>query len=84
MDAKAIGNRLVRIRAKSRVDSQRPDIDELRGRIGAFWLGDRIVLYVGKAASSARRRVGQYYRTPLGARSPHAGGWFLSSPASQC
>jgi hypothetical protein len=23
------------------------------------------------------KRVGQYYRTPLGARKPHAGGWFL-------
>jgi hypothetical protein len=62
-----------------RIDGQRSDIDELRGRIGSFWLGDQTVLYAGKADSTVRRRVGQYYRTPLGARSPHAGGWFLKT-----
>jgi hypothetical protein len=62
-----------------RIDGQRPDTDELRGRISSFWLGDQTVLYAGKANSSVRRRVDEYYRTPLGARSPHAGGWFLKT-----
>ena len=62
-----------------RIGGERPDIDELRGRIGSFWLGNQTILYGGKASSSVRRRVGEYYRTPLGARSPHAGGWFLKT-----
>ena len=52
-------------------------MDELRKRIGSFWVLDQSVLYIGKAGTSVRKRIGQYYKTPLGARSPHAGGWFL-------
>ncbi len=36
-----------------------------------------MILYLGMAGTSLAGRLGQYYRTPLGARSPHAGGWFL-------
>ena len=62
-----------------RIDGQRPNIDSLRRRIGSFWLRDQTVLYIGKTTRSVRRRVDQYYRTPLGGRSPHAGGWFLKT-----
>lgn len=65
-----------------RVDGQRPSRDELGKRIGSFWLSNETTLYVGKAGTSLRNRVNQYYKTPLGARSPHAGGWFLKTLAN--
>jgi len=74
--------RLLQQRPGLRIDGKRPNIDELRDRIGSFWLRDQTVLYVGKAGTSVRTRVGQYYTTPLGARSPHAGGWFLKTLAT--
>lgn len=37
------------------------------------------MLYIGLAGTSVGRRVSQYYSTRLGARSPHAGGWFLKT-----
>ena len=40
------------------------------------------VLCDGKAGTRVRSRVGQYDRTRLGARSPHAGGWPLKTLAS--
>lgn len=49
-------------------------IEELTERLAGMWLPDESVVYIGKATSLASR-VGQYYGTPLGARSPHAGGW---------
>lgn len=44
-----------------------------------MWLGDEVVVYIGLAGTSLRRRVGDYYKTPLGARPPHAGGWPLKT-----
>jgi hypothetical protein len=38
------------------------------------------VVYIG-LATSLRGRVGGYYRTPLGAMKPHAGGWWLKTLA---
>src|SRR5437879_2359420 len=49
-----------------------------RPRVASFWLPDEVILYVGKATSLSTR-VRQYYSTPLGARSPHAGGHFLKT-----
>jgi hypothetical protein len=46
--------------------------------LAEFWLPDEVVVYVG-LATSLRSRVGGYYRTPLGARRPHAGGHFLKT-----
>jgi hypothetical protein len=44
-------------------------------RLGQMWLASETILYIGLAGTSVRHRVMQYYRTSLGARSPHAGGW---------
>lgn len=38
-----------------------------------------MVLYLGLAGTSIADRVDTYYKTALGARSPHAGGWFLKT-----
>src|SRR4051812_22845533 len=32
-----------------------------------------------RTSKSVRKRVGQYYRTPVGAAKPHAGGWWLKA-----
>jgi len=68
---------LLDARKELTLDGERPDVNMLDRRLAAFWLPDEVVLYVGLAGTSLRKRVGQYYRTRLGARSPHAGGWFL-------
>ena len=64
-------------RSELTLDGGRPDATQLQERVSSFWLADEPVVYVGKASRSLRGRVNQYYNTPLGARSPHAGGWFV-------
>ncbi len=51
----------------------------LAERLGHFWIPNEPILYIGKASTSLRTRVRQYYSTKLGARSPHAGGWWLKT-----
>ena len=58
------------------VDGARPTIEELMRRVAAFWLRDEVIVYVG-LAKSLSKRLRQYYRTPVGACRPHAGGYFL-------
>ena len=58
------------------LDGGRPTATDLGVRIARFWLPDEVVLYIG-LATSLRSRVRGYYRTPLGARRPHSGGYFL-------
>lgn len=61
------------------LDGESPSRTEIIDRLASFWLPDEPVLYVGLAETSMRSRVSQYYRTKLGARRPHAGGWFLKT-----
>ncbi len=58
------------------LDGSRPLADQLAKRLGSMWLPDEPVIYIGKATSIGSR-VNQYYKTSIGARSPHAGGWPL-------
>ena len=66
------------------LDGSRPSVSDLRRRIAALWLPDEVVLYVGRAGTSLRSRVRQYYTTPVGARRPHAGGWPLKMLSNLC
>lgn len=78
---------LLDARPELRVDRERADARALGERIAEFWLADEPILYLGLAGPRSKRtrqgelagRVGDYYRTKLGARSPHAGGWFLKT-----
>lgn len=70
---------LLSARGELRLDGARPDVGALSDRLAGMWLGDEVVLYIGLAGTSLRRRVRDYYRTPLGARRPHAGGWPLKT-----
>jgi hypothetical protein len=45
-------------------------------RISRFWIPDEAILYMGKATKLSTR-LPAYYRTSIGKRSPHSGGFFL-------
>lgn len=72
-------NMLLAARPELRLHGTRPTAEELAEQIGRFWLPDEPVLYIGLASRSVAKRVKEYYATKLGARSPHAGGWFLKT-----
>lgn len=71
-------SRLLEVRPELTVDGVRPTPSELARRLAEFWLPDEHILYIG-LATDLHDRVNQYYGTPLGARRPHAGGWFLKA-----
>ncbi len=74
---------LLTVRPELTLDGIRPTREQLVKRLAAFWFSDEVVLYIGRAGSrksspaegELAKRVKEYYDTPLGARSPHAGGW---------
>lgn len=66
----------LRVRPELTLDGARPTVDQLMKRVAGFWLPDETIVYVG-LATTLSSRVGDYYRTPIGARRPHAGGCFL-------
>lgn len=70
---------LLDARPELRLDDEVPHAAALRRRLAAFWMPDEVIVYIGLAATSLQKRVEQYVRTPLGARSPHAGGWPLKT-----
>lgn len=77
---------LLDARRELTLDGERPDAETLGERLASFWCPDEVVLYIGSAGPRQRvrvselsDRVAEYYRTPLGARSPHAGGWPLKT-----
>lgn len=59
------------------LDSMRPTVQQLMDRIQRFWIPDEVILYIGLAGTSLSARLDQYYRTKIGARRPHSGGYFL-------
>lgn len=63
------------------IDGRLAAHDALSKRVGAFWIPDSAILYIGLAGTSVRKRVNQYYITRIGQRSPHAGGWWLKTLA---
>lgn len=60
------------------LNGARPKPIGLMQRLGRYWLHDEAILYIGKA-TSLRKRLGQYYSTPLGDRRPHAGGHWIKT-----
>jgi hypothetical protein len=68
--------RWLRVRPELRLDRKRPTVQQLMDRVRQFWIPDEVILYIGRAESLSDR-LGKYYRTPIGARQPHSGGYFL-------
>lgn len=62
------------------VDGRRVCVETLRDHLARWWLPQTSVLYIGKASGQPLSdRLGQYYDTPLGARAPHGGGYWLKT-----
>jgi len=78
INALAVAN-LLAVRPGLTLHGYRPTEDQLTSALAMMWLPEVAVVYAGMAGTSLRTRVGQYYRTALGARSPHAGGWPLKT-----
>lgn len=78
---------LLGVRPELTLDGARPTRDQLVERLAGFWLPAEVILYIGLAGVRRRqppegelaRRVVEYYKTRLGARSPHSGGWPLKT-----
>jgi transcription elongation factor GreA len=61
------------------LDGHRPTPHELAARLGAFWLPQESVVYIGRTTASLAGRLAAFYRTPLGDPRPHAGGHWLKT-----
>lgn len=59
------------------LDGRRPTKEELVARLAAFWIPSRRIVYIGRSSRPLVDRVQEFYSTPLGNRSPHAGGHWL-------
>jgi hypothetical protein len=70
------------VRCSVTVDGRPASQATLAARLAACWLPDEPIVYIGKASRSVAGRVSAYYRTPLGARRPHKGGWFVKTLAT--
>lgn len=51
----------------------------LQERLAQFWFHNENIFYIGKAGTSLRTRVSQYYSTKIGAGSPHSGGQWIKT-----
>lgn len=66
--------------SKMKLDGQEePSPEDVANRLGEFWLPDESILYIGKTDRPLRQRVGEFYRTPLGAPKPHRGGHWIKT-----
>jgi hypothetical protein len=78
---------LLDARPELTLDGRRATTQTVIERLSSFWLPDEVVLYIGLAGprrnqppeGEVSKRVKEYYATPLGARSPHSGGWPLKT-----
>ena len=66
---------LLAARPGATIDGQPADVEGVVARLSRMWLRNEPAIYVGLAGSSVQHRVRQFYRTRIGARAPHAGGW---------
>jgi hypothetical protein len=61
------------------LDGHTPSVDDLVGRLSAFWLPSQTIVYIGCTTVPLSHRVAAYYKTPLGDRSPHRGGYWVKT-----
>lgn len=83
MDLNAI-EQLRTARPELTIDGETPSAEEVAERLHAMWPAGEVVVYIGLAGTDTRQRVNQYYRTRIGARAPHAGGWPVKMLDSRC
>jgi hypothetical protein len=61
------------------LDGRKATPEALAYRLEAWWLPDETIIYIGATDESLCRRVAGYYRTSLGERSPHSGGYWIQA-----
>ncbi len=66
---------LLAARPELLVDGARPTRAALVARIESMWVPNETIVYIGMSTGPVGDRVADYYKTTLGARAPHAGGW---------
>lgn len=64
---------------KMKLNGTKPTAKGQTAYLSSYWLPNETVLYIGKAGSNLRTRIGQFLKHNLGAKSPHSGGqWLLA------
>lgn len=65
------------------LDNRTADLDDIKKRLEKFWFADETIVYIGKAgpkkSRTIRKRVKEYYETPLGCDKKHAGGNWVNT-----
>lgn len=79
MDLSAVAGWLER-RQDLTLHGHRPSARELADHLARWWLAAEPVVYIGRATNLSRR-LGEYYRTKLGAYGPHRGGSWINTIA---
>lgn len=74
---------LLRVRPEASVDGVAATHASLSTRLQEMWVRGEPAVYIGLAGTSVRARVEQFYRTKIGARAPHSGGWPLKMLESE-
>lgn len=83
LDLQAVDG-LLGARPEVTIDGAAADGRRLADRLRQMWVPGQPVVYIGLASRSVATRVGQFYKTALGARAPHAGGWPVKMLRPQC
>ena len=78
IDTNAVAGWLERV-PRLQLDGPRPTPGEVAARLGKFWIPSRSVVYIGRTTAPLAERIAAYYATPLGDRSPHAGGHWIKT-----
>lgn len=79
LDSMAL-DELVSVCPRLLLDGEPTTAVAVSARIASFWIADEVAVYIGRAGQPVGKRVGQYYRTPIGAAKPHKGGWWIKDP----
>jgi len=56
-----------------------PSPGAIASRLGEFWIPSETILYIGMTDRPLGDRVCEYYRSKLGAKSPHSGGFWIKA-----
>jgi hypothetical protein len=71
--------RLMLSRPHLQLDRKQTTSSLLALRLSCYWLPTEPILYIGQTSKPLQSRLQEFYRTPIGARAPHAGGWWVKA-----
>ncbi len=71
--------RLMLSRPYLQLDRKQATSRLLARRLSCYWLPAEPILYIGQTSKPLQSRLQEFYRTPIGAKGPHAGGWWVKA-----